>query len=286
MKDYRLAVIIGENCRNSVENMDNIECFLDLFDVEYDVYACVDEPEKLSAYKNITSNISLSTVSSSPEIGEMIRTCGKYMKNASWQWVKCNVAVRSIGESAYYTHMMKLRTDCVFRFPGILRRMFPGSTDISAAHVNGMKDMFKQFLNAVYENRSMTIMGDKIALGEYNATKNWVENFVDPKCLQQMYATPPRGPDFTAEEKAWKYNKVPTTVQPSILHGKKLWNPLTWFQLTWFTNENNSVHDPAVKKSKNAGLSVGVRGSVTKVPHPIHDWRIIMETTKNIRAFL
>lgn len=285
-KKYKLAVIIGENCRNAVENMDNIECFLDLFGVDYDIYACVDKPEKLSAYKNIVSNIPFHTVSGSPEVIKMIKTCGEYMKNASWQWVKCNVATRSIVSSTQYTHMMKLRTDCVFRFPGILRRMFPTGINIGAEHVNEVKNMFKSFLNAVYVNKSITIMGDKIALGEYNATKNWFENFVNRECLQKMYANPPVGPDYIASGKSWLYNKVPTKIQPQIQHGARRWNPLTWFQLTWFTNADNSILSAAEKKNGNNNLSVGVRGSRVKVPNPIREYKYIMDTTKTIKTFL
>lgn len=282
VKKYKLAVIIGESCRNTTENMDNIECFLDLFDVEYDIYACVDKPEELSAYKNIVSNVSFESVSDTPVVSKMEQTCGKYMHGASWQFIKCNVAVQSIIESTHYTHMMKLRTDCVFRFPEMFSRMFPHSTNIDASHVNEMKNMFKQFLNVVYNNKSISIMGDKIALGEYNATKNWFENFIDPECLQKMYAKPPNGPDHTAANKAWRYNKVPTALQSPFQYGSLMWVPLQWYHLTWLTNADNTVKS----KSERKGLSVGLRGSAAKVTRPINDWQHIMNVTKTVKKFI
>lgn len=236
---YRIAVIVGENCRDTTHNMESITCFLELFGVPYDIYACVDIPDKLKKYNNVVTAIAYEDVANTPRVKKMRETCMKFMRKAGWQFLKCNIAMDQIKNTKRYTHMLKLRTDCVFHCINVIHRHRPGwdrkDKILVKNNINDLIQIFKQTLQDMHNDQSMSAWGDKIALGKFNIMHDWLRGFVNVDTLSKIYKENPRmGPDQAAAGKSWRYIKKPVNRHAGVrVANRKLWKILNWFQLTW-----------------------------------------------------
>ena len=153
---FKIAVIVGEQVRNAEENMANILSFLDMFGVPYHIYACVDKNGKhiIKKYKNVKRVVSYDQVESDPVVRENTKLCTSFMKRGGWQFIKCNIAADMIQEPTEYTHMIKLRTDSVYRWNALFTKMFPGQTEIKKRDIINVRKMFQLFLGLLTDFRN------------------------------------------------------------------------------------------------------------------------------------
>ena len=283
---FRIAVIIGERYTGVDDNISNILCFLDLFKTPYDIYVCADDDD-IKHYKKIRNVKSVIGFSQAIEEHgrEELKLARQFMGNAAFQFVKCEFAIRSINDISKYTHMMKIRGDCIFQFNIMICRMFPGQWKlktitpdrITQHHVEELQKMFKKFLTKVYKHQGVNIHGDKIAIGEKRVMCEWFNSFCNTEHLKTMYKTK-HGPDKTAAHKAWKTNKTKTKFIGGVVHRGRSWCPLQFWHLTWYTNEHNTHHSKYNRK-----LHTGLRGNYK---NPVAAWKHIMNYTAAIKKFL
>jgi len=286
--DFKLAVIIGEQVRNAEANMANILSFLDMFGIPYHIYACVDKngEHTIKNYKNVKRVVSYEEIAADPMVQENTKLCMRFMKRGGWQFIKCNIAADMIQDSTQYTHMIKLRTDSVYRWGALFTKMFPRKTQIEKCDIVNVREMFQRFLKETYESKSLYILGDKWAIGQFDVMRNWLHNFIDQNCLNKMYANGPNGPDHISVQ-AWRFNSIETKVTKYIKFQNKLINPLDWLQLTWFVDVDNSIGQISRKNPYSAKkLSVGIRGSKAKIKNPIRAWNGIMQLTQTVKKYI
>lgn len=259
----RLAVIIGEEVRQTQYTIKNLECFLELLPIPYDIYACVDNPSIFNNIKNVKSATSFKEdCLSSQKWAEIKETSISYMHGAAWQWIKCNYALSQIRHPKEYSHIMKLRTDGVFDFRHVISRKFghpikdPVNTP-NKQHVQFLRDMFHEYIRVLEDEPCIDIHGDKLAVGDYDVTNEWLHHFINKNSLEKLY-TIRDGPDWSAV-KAHKLNTkaIPTTYCPMIIAGDMSWKCMSSFNLTTFYD--SSCNRQKTKDNSSQQIYVGMR---------------------------
>lgn len=116
MNNDRLAVLIGSQSRGIQDTCGNINFFLQLFNVPYDVYICSDEDDlqNFRGIKNIKKCISLEQVEHE---NKWLLNHKSTMHKHYWQNAKLyGVAGLFKTEKDNYTHALKMRTDFMFDY--------------------------------------------------------------------------------------------------------------------------------------------------------------------------
>lgn len=116
MNNDRLAVLIGSQSRGLPTTSENVNFFLELFDIPYDVFVCSDESDldNFDSINNITHRVSLEQIEQN---NEWLASHKEKMHKHYWQNAKL-FGVSTIFEDVYkqYTHAIKMRTDFMFDY--------------------------------------------------------------------------------------------------------------------------------------------------------------------------
>jgi len=116
MNNDRLAVLIGSQSRGVADTYNNINFFLQLFNVPYDVYVCSDEDDlqNFNKIENIKECISLEQVE---QENKWLLKHKTIMHKHYWQNAKLfGVSELFKHQKHNYTHALKMRTDFMFDY--------------------------------------------------------------------------------------------------------------------------------------------------------------------------
>lgn len=250
--NFKLAIIVGEQSRAVHFNIDNLTCFFNLLGIPYDFFVCTD---KISHWKNIKNVKSLTMYQDIKRDDQNIyrRVTIPHMKRAGHQFIKSNHAIDTIKNNHSYTHMMKLRTDSIYLFNQLLRRVSHDNkvNKIEIKHVKHIRNILSLWLEQMHQRRSTYIAGDKFAIGSFDTMHTWFRAFVNPEIMKKVYKQND-GPDFTASNKIIKHTNI--TIQRGVNYNKQWYNPLNNFVLTRFANKSNNMSKFGSEKS-----NIGVR---------------------------
>ena len=142
----KLAVLIGSESRGVEDTYQNINFFLSLFDVPYDVFICSDQADlsNFNSIKNIHSTISLEEIESRNP--HLLKLREKMLKHY-WQSAKifgtATLLDPLINE---YATGLKMRTDFVFNYKNFfLDHGF--NLDIKSSHLSYIKNYLRMSLH-------------------------------------------------------------------------------------------------------------------------------------------
>lgn len=140
MNNDRLAVLIGSQSRGLTDTCDNINFFLQLFNVPYDVYICSDESDlqNFSKIKNIKECISLEQVERE---NKWLLKHKPVMHKHYWQNAKLfGVAEMFKHQKLNYTHALKMRTDFMFDYRTYFKTQQFDPDNITEKHLEHLID--------------------------------------------------------------------------------------------------------------------------------------------------
>jgi len=139
----KLAVLIGSQSRGLPYTNENINFFLKLFNIPYDVYICSDDHDlnNFSGIYNVKECISLEQVEHE---NRWLEEQKSIMHKHYWQNAKLfGVATLFKHKKHEYTHALKMRTDFMFDYRTYFTKNRLNPDDIEMKHLEYMLDDFR-----------------------------------------------------------------------------------------------------------------------------------------------
>lgn len=142
--DERLAVLIGSQARGLKHTAENINSFLQLFNVPYDVYICSDADDlgNFNTIKNIKQCISLEQVEGPSK--KLRDNFSNLLPSHYWQNAKI-IGVANLFKTirGEYTHALKMRTDFIFDYKKLFNDYGHNTNSVDIEHLEFIMDFLR-----------------------------------------------------------------------------------------------------------------------------------------------
>ena len=294
----KLAILIGSQSRAIKDTYMNINFFLSLFDIPYDVFICSDEADldNFKLIKNIHSTISLEEVESK---NKWLLNNKEAMHKHYWQNAKL-YGVSSLFKPhlSEYSHALKIRTDFMFDYEGFFKDFGIPIKNMSLEHLNFIRRhlqiclhhcSFKEvrpfkdlFIDDAHQKKVMPLLwnGDRFWFGAAGSVLSYsTQTMVIANKIKQIYShyePLPLHPDFKVIS-----NQLSTLPLPKFIFPNGL--PETAIEIAETMNKNASKIKSIGSLSKSESIPPLIQSGV---PYAGHDVFLQGSFNADILAFI